>query len=76
MQTAPFNSARRAAGRLSHDRVGQVVGPNVHTRALASAVDVLEGAGEPVPAEQIREHRPLLRQARERIDALLEEVEG
>jgi hypothetical protein len=44
--------------------------------ALASAVDALEGAGQPVPAEQIRERRPLLWQARERIDALLEEVEG
>jgi hypothetical protein len=45
-------------------------------RGLASAVDTLEGVGEPVPAEQIREHGPLLRQARARIDALFEEVEG
>jgi hypothetical protein len=47
-----------------------------YVTALASAVDAPEGSEEPVPAEQIRAHRPLLRQARERIDALLEEVEG
>jgi hypothetical protein len=55
-----------------------VVGPAVgrFTRVLPSAVDALEGAGEPVPADQIRAHGPLPRQARARIDALLEEVEG
>jgi hypothetical protein len=45
-------------------------------RGLASAVDALGAAQEPVSAEQIRTHSPPPRQARERIDALLEEVEG